>query len=256
MDEIFQTLGELERQKQNAVLCLVTESKGSTPRKAGSKMLVFPDGETKGSVGGGKIEWEVIEEAKKLMFTNGSKVINFQLTEDLEMQCGGAMSVYFEAINSAPRLLIFGAGHIGQILAKMAVDFGFDVHLIDNRDEIFSKPVVGVKNLLKEFPDAWQNMDFLPTDFVVITTYKHTYDEDIVAHVLQQPHAYVGMMASKRKASIAKKNWLEMGIEQEKIDQVFSPIGMNIQCETPREIALSILAQLVDELNKKRKSHE
>lgn len=256
MDEILQALSELNEHQQSAVLCLVTASKGSTPRKAGSKMLVFPDGQTKGSVGGGKIEWEVIEEAKKLMFTNAVKVIYFQLTKDLEMQCGGEMSVYFEAINSAPRLLIFGAGHIGQILAKMAIDFGFDVHLIDNREEVFTQSVKGVKNSLEEFPKAWKSIDFLPSDFIVVTTYKHTYDEEIVAHVLQQPHAYVGMMASRRKALIAKKNWLEMGIGQGKIDQVFSPIGMDIQCETPREIALSILAQLVDELNKKRKSHE
>jgi len=149
--------------------------------------------------------------------------------------------------------LIFGAGHIGKVLADMAEDFGFDVFLIDNRSEIAEK---NPKVKLASFPEAWRAMDFLASDFIVVTTYKHTYDEEIVGYVLKQPHAYIGMMASKRKAAVARRKWQEAGVSEEAIQKVFSPIGVKINCETPEEIALSIMAQVVDEFNKWKKQND
>jgi len=250
MNNIYSSLAQLDKKGTSAVLCIVTQSAGSTPRKAGSKMLVHQDGTSQGSVGGGKIEYMVIEEARTMLGSNLSKTISYNLDSDLGMQCGGKMSIYFEPINSAPRLLIFGAGHIGKVLATMALKYHFNVSLIDNREEVFQNIPQGIHTMHQSFPEAYKQLEFRDNDFIVVTTYKHTYDEEIVAHVLTQPHTYIGMMASKRKAVLAKKKWEERGLALEKISKVFSPIGVSIHCETPEEIALSILAQLVDEFNK------
>lgn len=253
MNEMIQSLYQIQEEKKAAVLCIVIESSGSTPRKAGSKMLVLCDGTISGSVGGGVIEQTVIEEALTLMNTFQVKTEDYKLGSDLGMHCGGNVKIYFEAINSLPRLLIFGAGHIGKMLAEMAHPYGFDIHLIDNRADIFKDKKQPIHYMYDEFPNAWENMEYQPNDFVVVTTYKHEYDAGIVDHVLSKPHAYLGMMASKKKAAKAQKKWQESGHSEEDINSVFSPIGLKIQCETPREIALSILAQLVDEVNKLRK---
>ena len=254
MNEIIQSLSELQEQNQAAVLCIITESIGSTPRKAGSKMLVFPDGSIKGTVGGGSIEHAVIEEALKLMHSHQVKTCKYELDNDLGMQCGGHTNVYFEAINSAPRLIIFGAGHIGKTLSEMAIPFGFEVILVDNREGMLGEKWGKARLISNDFAQACQEMEFRSDDFVIVTTYKHLYDEEIVAQVLSQPHAYLGMIASKRKAALAREKWAELGFAQKDIDKVYAPVGLNIQCETPREIALSIMAQIIDELNKMRKA--
>jgi xanthine dehydrogenase accessory factor len=253
MTQIYSSLAELSKSGQSAVLCIVMKSQGSTPRKAGSKMLVNSDGKIEGSVGGGKIEYLVIEQALELMRAETPLIKDYDLGGDLGMQCGGKMTIYFEPINSVPRLLIFGAGHIGKVLAKMALNYRFQVVLIDNREEVFQQKEEGITYILDSFPQAYQNLEYREDDYIVITTYKHTYDEEIAAWVLPQPHAYLGMMASKRKAALARKKWAERGIDQRLIDQVFSPIGLSMQCETPEEIALSVMSQLVDELNKSSK---
>lgn len=254
MNQIFSSLAQIEKSGKAAVLCIIVDSKGSTPRKAGSKMLVFSNGSIEGSVGGGKIEFLVIEAALQQMNSNNPKTISYDLGGEVGMQCGGKMTIYFETVQSPPRLFIFGAGHIGKVLAKMAIPFGFQVKLVDDRKEVFQQEVSGVENIHDEFQKALQSIEFRDDDFVVVTTYKHTYDEEITAYILQQKHAYLGMMASKRKASISKEKWLERGINQNLIDSVCTPIGLPMECETPEEIALSITAQLVDRLNKLRKS--
>lgn len=255
MDKIYSSIANLEKENKSAVLCIIVDSQGSTPRKAGSKMLVFQDGSSQGTVGGGRIEYLVIDEAQKMIGQQQAKSLFYDLDGDVGMQCGGKMTIYFEPINSPYRLLIFGAGHIGKVLAKMAGNYGFQVSLIDDREELFAKEMEGVSFVSKSFPEAYEQMEFRPKDFVVVTTYKHVYDEEIVSEVLKQPVAYLGMMASKRKAALARKKWASQGFSQENIDQVYSPVGVDIKCETPEEIALSIMAQLVHVMNALKKKN-
>jgi len=250
MDQITTSLASLQETGESAVLCIVISSKGSTPRKAGSKMLVFANGSSEGTVGGGRIEYLVIEEAKKMLFSDGAKTIDYDLDADVGMQCGGKMSIYFESLNTEPRLLIFGAGHIGKVLASMAQRFPFRISLIDDREGVFDEKMNGVECINEKFPEAYKQISYRESDFVVVATYKHTYDEEIVTHVLPHKTAYIGMIASKRKAALAKKKWSEQGLDDSLIEKVYTPIGLSIHCETPEDIALSILAQMVDKRNK------
>lgn len=245
MNDIFAKLSETEQQRKTAVLCIVVDSKGSTPRKAGSKMIIYPDGNVLGSIGGGKIEQMVVAQALEMMGKMSPLLKSFELAGELGMMCHGKMDIYLEPINPAPRLLIFGAGHVGKSVAKLSCSYGFDVHLIDNRNQV----QVSLPNIqwhLQDFPAAWLDFSFYPSDFVVVTTYQHDYDTAIVSHLLNKNLAYIGMMASTRKAKQAQKTWEEMGFEDSQIQRVYTPIGVSIHCETPEEIALSIVAQLVD----------
>ncbi|MDA3906590.1 MAG: XdhC/CoxI family protein [Bacteroidales bacterium] len=237
---------------QNAILCLITSTQGSTPRKIGSKMLVYADGSIAGSIGGGKIEHLVIQDALKLIDSSVSKSIDYDLSGDAAMQCGGKVSIYFEAAQSQAKLYIFGGGHIGKVLSRFANEFAFQVFLLDNRPEIMPEnKIEGIQYLVGEYNDLCEELKFDTQTFVIATTHKHLHDEEIIAKCLAKPHAYLGMMASKRKAALARKKWAENSdLEADKIDKVYAPIGVPINCETPEEIAISVLAQLIDFKNK------
>lgn len=252
MSDILSLFQECKIQQKNAVLCLITNSSGSTPRKIGSKMLVYADGKIDGSIGGGKLEHLVIQDALKLIESSFSKSVDYDLSGDAAMQCGGKVSIYFEASQNSPRLYIFGAGHIGKVLSRYASEFSFEVVLLDNRAEIMPQnKIEGVKYLIGDYGELLNNLTFDSKTFIVATTHKHLHDEEIIAYCLQKPHFYLGMMASKRKAALARKKWAENDkINTEKIDKVFAPIGVSINCETPEEIAISVLAQLIDYKNK------
>lgn len=252
MIDILSLFQECKTKSKNAVLCLISQSSGSTPRKIGSKMLVYPNGNIEGSIGGGKIEHLVIQDALNLMDSSTSKSVDYDLSGDAAMQCGGKVSIYFESAQSKAALYIFGAGHIGKVLSRYASEFAFKVVLLDNRPDIIPEnKVKGVQYLTGEYFDLLKELSFNSNVFVVASTHKHIHDEEIIAYCLKKPHAYLGMMASKRKAVLARKKWKELpGIEQEKIDNIFAPIGVPIHCETPEEIAISVLAQLIDFQNK------
>lgn len=252
MIDILVEFNSSKKSGQNATLCLITNTLGSTPRKIGSKMLVYADGTILGSVGGGKIEHLVIQDALKLQNTSNTKSIDYDLSGDAAMQCGGKVSIYFEVAQSQAALYIFGAGHIGKVLSAYANNFDFNVVVLDNRPEIFpTEKVNGIEYLSGEYDELLTNLKFNNTTFVVATTHKHIHDEEIIAYCLQKPHAYLGMMASKRKSALARKKWAEdSNLDPEKIERVYSPIGMTMACETPEEIAISVLAQLIDIKNK------
>ncbi|RLD36198.1 MAG: hypothetical protein DRI74_09540 [Bacteroidetes bacterium] len=252
MLDILSLFQECKNKGQNAVLCLISQSVGSTPRKVGSKMLVYQNGSIEGSVGGGKIEHLVIQDALKVIGSSVSKSIDYDLSGDAAMQCGGKISIYFEPSQTKSTLYIFGAGHIGKVLSRYASEFAFNITLLDNRTDIIPENrVEGVQYLSGEYDALLKKLSFNANTFVISTTHKHIHDEEIIAYCLKKPHAYLGMMASKRKAALARKKWKEIpGLEIEKIDNVFAPVGVSINCETPEEIAISVLAQLIDFKNK------
>jgi xanthine dehydrogenase accessory factor len=133
MQEIFNELKTIIEQGIPAVLCVVTGTTGSTPRKAGSKMLVFQDGSIKGTVGGGSVEFQTIQDALNIICTGTPFSKRFHLEDDLKMHCGGTMEIYFEPIGCLPKLYVFGGGHIGKALATYAAGLGFRPFVFDQR---------------------------------------------------------------------------------------------------------------------------
>src|SRR5262245_11479378 len=133
---ILSRIAELEESGRPAVMVTVVRASGSTPREPGARMIVFPDRSIEGTIGGGKIEEAAIEEAMAAFGDGRPRFLDFTLTAQLGMCCGGATSLFIEVIGRAPRLLIFGAGHVGGALSRMAVAAGFVVHVADEREEL------------------------------------------------------------------------------------------------------------------------
>jgi xanthine dehydrogenase accessory factor len=248
--EIYRAIEE----NKPAILCIVTHTQGSSPRKAGAKMLVFPDKKIVGTIGGGAVEFQVIEEAIGFLKTGTPTQKFYELQDDLQMHCGGSMEVYFEPILSSPKLYIFGAGHIGRIVARYALDFGFRITLFDSRPEIFEEfDTSCFQCITDDYFTALEKAEFDENTFIVIVTPKHLYDEEILSVCAQKPNSYLGMIGSKRKVAEARTRFLrEKILTEEQLNAVDMPIGIPMNAETPEEIAISIIAQLINVKNSRK----
>ncbi len=253
---LLKKMNELLTQNRSFVVCTVVERFGSTPRDIGAKMLVLSD-EIYGSIGGGKIEAEVIEHAKKMI----EKSIAVDLKEyslldgstDNEegMICGGKLKVFFELIALNPKLYVFGAGHIGYEVAHLGKDAGFDVVVWDDRGEYANKDrfpfakvlCVPIKDLFKLIDD--KKIVFDNKSYIVIVTRNHLYDADILGKVIDSDAKYIGMIGSLKKVSAVFNKLEAQGIPKDLLKKVYSPIGLDISAQTPFEIAISIIAEII-----------
>lgn len=232
-------------------LCIIVRSKGSTPRKTGAKMIVTLSGRIAGTIGGGNLEKEVIENAQKVIQDGEPKLFKHDLLQQHNMCCGGSVEIYIEPIVKTKKLFIFGAGHTGQALTRLAERMEFEIYVVDDRDEYLSQIEGGDVNKLNV--DYKQALPFIPFDentYIVIMTYDHAYDRDILSHCINRPSAYLGMIGSQRKIELTRKMFLDGKLAtEEQLDKVDMPMGIDIHAETPEEIAVSILSKIIQVKN-------
>ena len=251
MQSIFSKAEEIKNEQSHAALCIVVDTQGSTPRKQGAKMIVYADSSIFGTIGGGSIEKEVAEKAMGIIASGKPEKCVFNLGTDLGMHCGGSMEVYIEPIGTAQKLYIFGAGHIGKALAGFAKALDFAVTLFDPREDIFvGKEFENCNCVNKDYFEAIDEALFDTNTYSVIVTPKHVFDEEVLARIARKPHAYVGMIGSTRKVDLLRKRFLaENLLTTEELDSIDMPIGIKLNAESPQEIAISILAKLIDKRN-------
>jgi xanthine dehydrogenase accessory factor len=251
MGSIFSKAEEIKNEQKRAAICIVVETSGSTPRKQGSKMIVYADGSIFGSIGGGSVEKEVAVKAIELIGSGTPAKFAFNLEDDLAMHCGGTMEVYIEPINPSQKLYIFGGGHIGKAVAFFARELDFSVTVFDPRENIFHDPAfTGCSCINSDYFSSIEDAVFDENTYCVIVTPKHLYDEEILARLSKKPHSYIGMIGSGRKIELLKKRFLEEKImSPEELEKVDMPIGIRFRANTPQEIAISILAKLIDVRN-------
>ncbi len=241
-------LGNLESGIPFALATVIRGVEGA-PGKTGFKMLIYPDGSSSGTVGGGAIESRVIEESFKCIELKESKYLEIAL-ESLGMLCGGSMAVFIEPMGFIDKLYIFGSGHIGQAVSKIALNLGFKVIVIDDRkelltDEHFSSEVNFIHG---DMMVTAHNLDIdNERMYIVIATRSHGFDQSILEIILRKPvlPKYLGMIASRQKAREIIYNLTNSGIPEDKLSQVKTPIGISIGAITPTEIAISILAEII-----------
>lgn len=250
MKSIYQQISELEREGKGGVLCTIVHSRGSTPRHAGSKMLVFPDGTITGTVGGGEIENRVIREALEAYLDGRTRRLEYNMVDPSSGDpgiCGGTVEVYVEPILPKPLLVVIGGGHVGKVMASLAKWVGFRVAVSDDRPEFCTSEFIPdadefypleMKNLAKA-------LEITPHTFLVLTTRGSDVDVAGMASLLESPARYIGVIGSKRRWLTTRKGLLEQGVAAEKIDRVHSPIGLELAAETPEEIAVSIMAEII-----------
>lgn len=229
MDDLtlFEEIVALKKNRLPAVLATVVDSKGSVPRKAGAKMLLFGNGKALGTVGGGPVEAAVTEKAPEIIASGQPRSMTFRLTEDEGYVCGGEVRIFLEPLGSTPRLLIVGNGHIGRATSEIAVGAGFDAQVIDWVDN----PVL---------PDVDSGTS------IVIATREHLLDFQATAAALQTEATFVGLIGSRKKRKALEEFLLQEGFPKDAADRVTSPVGLPIGAETPEEIAISIVAQLIE----------
>ncbi len=250
---LFKAIQEIQARNEKAVLCFIVQTSGSTPRKIGAKMLVYADGKIRGTIGGGNLEKQVIKQALVQMKLGAATTLKYNLVKDLEMCCGGQIAIYFEPIMKKNELYIFGAGHTGEALAGMAIDLGFKVSLFDDRKEYLDQ--INIENVNLKLINFEKDLEEISTDdhsYVAIMTYSHPIDRDILSFFADKDLAFLGMIGSKRKIEVTKKMLKEKNISTKLIDKINMPIGLNFKTDGPEEIAISILAKLIDVKNNRK----
>ncbi len=252
MDIVLKEVNTVLQENQEAVMCIVTQTKGSSPRKAGAKMLVKPGGKITGTIGGGKVEFEVIQKACEIMGTENPLVLSFSLDPSNGLECGGKMEVYLEPLGGKGKLYIFGAGHVGNAIARLAVMMGFVVIMCDERPGMTDNCCIeNVKCLNAPYNEILSSIKFTPADFAVVTTHAHTFDIEVTAYLAPLNLAWIGMIGSRSKVSTARRRFMEeFNLTEDQINSIEMPVGVPIAAETPEEIALSIVARLVDVKNR------
>ncbi|MFM1745379.1 MAG: hypothetical protein RLZZ630_1316 [Bacteroidota bacterium] len=245
--ELTALLDEWKHKGGTAALCTIVETRGSTPRSLGARMLVFSDSSILGTIGGGELEKSVIQEAISVIKSRRPSTYRHDLLHRHNMCCGGSVDLFIEPLMEKERLFIFGAGHTGAALARHAVQLEFDVYVIDDRKEYLdSIGIAGVSKLNMHHAQALPVLPFNDRTFVAIMTYSHANDREILAHCIRQPFAYLGMIGSQRKVEMTRKLFKEgLSVTSEELSRVDMPMGEDIGAETPDEIAVSILAKLI-----------
>lgn len=241
---ILARVAQLEASGEAVALVTVVRASGSTPRAPGARMIVFLNGQIEGTIGGGAVEDSARAAAAECLADGRPRFIEHRLTQELGMCCGGQVSLFVERIQPAPRLIVFGAGHVGQALTRMAAQAGFVVHVADERDELLTESRLAEARALH--PDLQDPaLPFGAEAYVVIATHDHALDQRLVERSLGRPFRWLGVIGSRRKAELTKKRLLNKGFDAAAVDRLRTPIGLAIAAETPEEIAVSILAELI-----------
>ena len=244
--EVWETLARWRAQGRRFALASVIESRGFTPRKPGAHMLVAEDGQTCGTIGGGAIEQQVLREAAELLKGGGASLVKKHLTQELGMCCGGEMSVFLEVLEPAPRLYLFGAGYIARPLAALAADCGFDVTVVDGRAEwALPERFPGCRVLAQAPEDFLRAVAMTAADYAVVVTHDHALDQRIVQELLRRPLKFVGMIGSVPKQRKFALRLRSRGFSDAEIARLRTPLGMPIGADTPEEIAVSAMGELI-----------
>lgn len=253
MRDVLEALLDEIRAGRSAVLATVVRSSGSTPRTAGAKMLIGADASTVGTIGGGAFEAMVIEDAADLLHASDepNRIKKYDFTEKgehaLGMACGGSAEVFLERIGPGDRLVIFGAGHVGLALARLAASVGFLPELVDDRPEACEAARnAGVGSVHPCDPEYLEGVPAIDANCsVAIVTRCHRTDRLALRHVAHHPCRYLGLIGSKRKKQVVLDQLREDGVTEEQLARIRCPIGLPLGGDTPEEIAVSIVAELL-----------
>jgi len=248
--DIYSAIVDARAKGHLAALCTVVRARGSTPRHAGSKILVLADGRTVGTVGGGEMENRVIQAAREVLQDGQPRLVHHDLVDPQQGDpgvCGGEMDIFVEPIKPEPTVLVVGGGHIGKAVVHLARWLGFRVALSDDRPEYCNPEwAPGADEYLpvrmSELPGRFT---FHSETYIVMPTRGAGFDIEGLPYLLDQPHAYLGVIGSRRRWATAVKALVERGIPADALQRVHSPMGLELNAETPEEIALSIMAEII-----------
>ncbi len=256
--EIIQLLNKAIAEGVPVVLCTVVNTKGAVPRHSGAKMLVYSDGRFEGTVGGGEVENRVLDEAMHSFEDGKTRFLSYDMIDPEKGDagiCGGIVTVFVEPFLRLPTVVVIGAGHVGKPIVHLAKWLGFRVVVSDDREDLCNPEATPGADrylpvLMSQIPEE---MTLDSRTYLVLVTRGSDVDIEGLPALLETDVPYIGLIGSKRRWAHTQEKLLEKGITEEALERIKCPIGVFINAETPNEIAVSILAEIIDHYNQMKK---
>lgn len=250
--EILAAIGEALTRGEEVALVTIVSSNGSTPQRVGAKMLVYRDGRTVGTIGGGCYEHDALGKAREAIASRKPVRARYDLNDDFAEEtglvCGGQMEVFIEPLEAPPALYVFGAGHVGYYLARIASEAGFELHVVDDRAAFANRErfPFAASVVVEDLPTWLAEAPMPSTAYAVVVTRGHRNDLETLQALVGRELRYVGLIGSRAKVARIYDQLLSNGhATLEQLSRVHAPIGLDIGAVTPQEIAVSIVAELV-----------
>ncbi len=248
---IHRRIADLVEERKLFAVATVVETCGSVPAKRGARMIVFPDGLQEGTVGGAAMEENTRQLALKAFDNGRGGLFRFGLSGRDEKAgyavCGGEIAIFIEIMKPKPHILIFGGGHIALEVAKLCDQLEYGCSIVDDRAEFAARErFPSAKSLFHQrVEDFFADCDLRPYSHVLICTYGHQHDAETAYGVLKDFAGYIGMIGSKTKRAEIREKLVAQGVSAELFDTIRCPVGLDIGAETPAEIAVSIVAEII-----------
>ena len=243
-------LAEAVAGSKPVVLATVVATKRSVPRRAGAKMLIYDDGALSGTVGGGNMESRVIEAALESMRSGKTQMLTYSLLEPSRGDpgvCGGEVQIYLEPYMPPHTIFVVGAGHVGRAVADLAHWLGYRTVITDDREDMLSEDHLPDADVLLSgsIVEALAKEEVTEDTSVILVSRSTDIDADSIPLLLETPAGYIGVMGSKRRWMAVRDELIASGISETELDRIHQPIGIELGAETLEEIAVSILAQVI-----------
>jgi xanthine dehydrogenase accessory factor len=250
--EIFSRAGESLAIGQSVVLCTLIYKEGSGPRELGAKMLVTSDGRALGTIGGGGMERLLIKEALEALVEGKPRTLHFAMGIPpregmiaIDSKCGGEVKIFMDIVKPEPRLVIMGSGWIAQATARYAKDCGFEVTVVDDADTARQECFPGMTIIDGKYPESLRGVNIRPSDFVAILHGETPFELAALRHAVKARPAYIGLLGSANKARKHTEQLKSEGSDEKILKAMHAPIGIDINAETPEEIGVSIVADMI-----------
>jgi xanthine dehydrogenase accessory factor len=236
---VFEAVLTAQREGRAAVLVTIVQTEGSVPRQPGSKMLVWADGSIVGTVGGGEVEAHAVQAARDAQASGQPCLIRYNLGDPAAG--GGTVHLFVEPLLPPPTLAVIGCGHVGKAVAELAKWMDFRVIVADDRAGYATPDQVPGLDAYVEAPPAElvAQLNITPRTYVVALTRGLVVDQDLLPALLATATPYIGLIGSRRRWTATAEALTD------DLTRIHTPVGLELHAETPKEIALSILAEVV-----------
>ena len=250
--EIFSKAGEFLARGQSVVLCTLIFKEGSGPREPGSKMLVTPDGKALGTIGGGGMERLIVTQALEALAEGKPRTLHFAMGIPpregmiaIDSKCGGEVKIFMDVVTPEPRLIILGSGWIAQATARYAKDCGFEVIVVDDAPTAKQDYFPGITVVNGKYPESLAGVEIRHSDYVAVLHGETPFELAALRHAVKARPAYIGLLGSGNKAKKHKAQLKSEGFDEKTLYAMYAPIGLDINAETPEEIGVSIVAEII-----------
>ena len=249
--DIYDEILRLRKLGQKCALATIVNVKGSIPSYESAKLLVREDGSMMGTVGGGCVEAEVWNAAREVLDTEKPKNLSFSLGQDAAYDegliCGGQLSIFVEPVIPQPQAFIFGGGHVSKSISKVATIAGFATIIVDNREAFANKERFpdAEATYAEEYEDVFPKLPVTSSSYLIIVTRGHRDDMRVLRWAVSTPARYIAMIGSKRKTISVIHELEREGFPRDAFERIFAPMGLEIGAQSPEEIAVSVVAEMI-----------